>query len=63
MRYVMPLFYLAVGILLVFTKFLGEETGKIRLVLGILIMLYSLFRGWRVIKDNENLKENEISAD
>ena len=59
MRYVMPLFYLAAGLLLVLTGFFGEDTGKFRLVLGILLIGYSVFRTWRIIRDPENQKENE----
>ncbi|MCX6226705.1 MAG: hypothetical protein NTV01_18480 [Bacteroidia bacterium] len=62
MRYVMPLFYLAVGLLLTFTKIFGKETGKFRFTLGILLIGYSVFRTWRIIKDHENLKENGTSA-
>jgi hypothetical protein len=63
MRFTMPLLYLVIGLLMTFTKFLGEETGKVRVTLGILLIAYSLFRGWRLIKDRENLRENETSTD
>ena len=63
MRFIMPLFYLAVGLLLTFSKFLGEETGRYRLVLGILLMGYSVFRAWRVLKDPVNFVENETSTE
>lgn len=63
MRYVMPLFYLAIGLALTFTNFLGEETGKLRLPLGILLIGYAVFRTWRVVKDPLNSEENETSTD
>lgn len=59
----MPLFYLAVGLLLTFTNFLGEATGKFRVILGILLIGYSVFRTWRIIKDPANKKENESTTD
>lgn len=63
MWYIMPLFYLAAGLLLTFTKFFGDETGKFQLALGILLMGYSVFRAWRIIKDHKNQEENETSED
>lgn len=61
MRYVMPLFYLVIGLMLAFTNFLGDETGNFRLPLGIVLIAYSIFRTWRIIKDPANIKENEPS--
>jgi small-conductance mechanosensitive channel len=63
MRYVMPLFYLVIGLLLTLTQFLGEETGKFRLGLGILLIVYSVFRAWRIMKDPVNSEQNEPSSD
>jgi len=62
MRYVMPLFYLAIGLLLTLTKVFGEEAGKFRLPLGITLIGYSFFRAWRIIKDPANISENESST-
>jgi positive regulator of sigma E activity len=63
MQYVMPLFYLMVGVILAFTGFLGEEAGKFKVPLGILLMGYSVFRTWRLFKTDQNTEENEASAD
>jgi positive regulator of sigma E activity len=63
MRYVMPLFYLVIGLLLMLTQFLGEETGKFRRVMGILLIVYSVFRAWRIMKDPVNSEQNEPSSD
>lgn len=62
-RYIMPLLYLAVGLLILFTDFFGKENLKIRLALGILLIAYSIFRAWRIYKNPGNQEENETSAD
>ena len=62
-RYIMPLFYLAVGLMLIFTNVVKEESIKIRLTLGILLVAYGIFRGWRIYKDQGNQEENETTTD
>jgi surface polysaccharide O-acyltransferase-like enzyme len=62
-RYAMPVFYLTIGLLLTFSQSIGAEAGRYRIILGILLIGYSVFRTWRIFKDPVNKEENEVSED
>ena len=47
---VMTAIYLSMGILLIFTNFFTQITHTIRIILGIIFVLYGFYRGYRAIK-------------
>ena len=62
LRLVMPAFYLLAGVLLLFTGFLAEQTGKYQHIAGGLMLLYGIFRFYRTFK-NEPKKDSNETAD
>ena len=53
----MIVFYLVIGGLLIFSDvfsdlFMGDSSPVIRYGIGILLLLYGIFRFWRAIKNN-----------
>jgi len=61
--YIMPILYVVVGLVILFTDFFGKETLKIRLALGILLVAYGVFRAWRIFKNPDNQTKNEDPID
>lgn len=57
--YVMVLFYLVLGLGFLFTSVFEEfiSTGIARIVLGILLVLYSFFRAFRIFKQVKTQKD------
>lgn len=61
LRLVMPAFYLLAGVLLLFTGFLAEQTGKYQRVVGAFMLLYGIFRFYRTLKDEPKKDSNETA--
>ena len=59
--YVMVLFYLALGLGFLLTNVFSEfiSAGILRVSLGLLLILYSIFRAFRIYKQNKNEKHDE----
>lgn len=57
--YVMVLFYLVLGLGFLLTNIFQEfiSTGGWRTLLGILLILYSIFRGFRIYKKVKEIKD------
>jgi hypothetical protein len=60
-RLVMPVFYILVGTLLLFTGFLAEQVGKYGRAAGGLMVIYGIFRIYRTIKDNSKMESDETA--
>jgi hypothetical protein len=56
--YVMVLFYLVIGLGFIFTNIFEEfiSTGTTRIGLGVILILYSLFRAFRIFKKVKEVK-------
>lgn len=56
--YVMVLFYLVIGLGFLLTNVFQEfiADGKWRTILGILLILYSIFRAFRILKKVKEIK-------
>ena len=57
--YVMVLFYLVLGLGFLLTNIFQEfiPTGNLRTALGILLILYSIFRAFRIYKKVKEIKD------
>jgi hypothetical protein len=57
--YVMVLFYLALGLGFLLTDIFQEfiQTGGWRTLLGVALILYSIFRGFRIYKKVKEIKD------
>lgn len=57
--YVMVLFYLVLGLGFLLTNIFQEfiSTGNLRTALGILLILYSIFRAFRIYKKVKEIKD------
>jgi hypothetical protein len=46
----MSIFYLAVAVVFLFTKYFPSVSGSIRITLGVVFALYGCYRVWRAVK-------------